>query len=286
MCFIQFLSSRSGKSSRACAPRLSVRLLRRVHGDDGLRDQIVELQRLDQVGIPDQRAVGTRGRRQRRRTLRGSACEPSSSISPVRNTAQLFCITLLHVERAAPRSASRRWRGGTCRGARATARPNPSAGRGCLSSGLDHLGAAQRRGAAEHHEIDQRVGAEPVGAVHRHAGGFAERHQAGHDVIGVAVLLGQHLAVIVRRDAAHVVVHGRQHRDRLVRHVDAGEDARASRRCPAAARAALRDRDDRGAGRCGPSSCRRRGLRGSRSSSRARRRRARRGPWRTARSAP
>ena len=33
-------------------------------------------------------------------------------------------------------------------------------------------------------------------------------------------------AVIVRGDAAHVVVHGRQHRDRLARHVDAGENAR------------------------------------------------------------
>ena len=29
-----------------------------MHGDDGLREQIVELERFDQVAVPDQRAVG------------------------------------------------------------------------------------------------------------------------------------------------------------------------------------------------------------------------------------
>ena len=95
-----------------------------------------------------------------------------------------------------------------------------------LVAGCQQFRAAERGGAAEHHQIDQRIRAEPVGAVHRHAGRFAERHQAGDHGVGVAVLLGQRLAVIIRGDAAHVVVHGRQHRDRLARHVDIGEDAR------------------------------------------------------------
>ncbi len=73
VCFIQFWSSRSGKSSRAWAPRLSVRLTRRVDGDDGLLDQIVEFQRLDQVGVPDQRAVADADVARRRRRPRGSA---------------------------------------------------------------------------------------------------------------------------------------------------------------------------------------------------------------------
>ena len=42
------------------------------------------------------------------------------------------------------------------------------------------VGEAQRRRAAEHHEVDQRIGAEAVGAMHRDAGGFADRHQARH----------------------------------------------------------------------------------------------------------
>ena len=36
----------------------------------------------------------------------------------------------------------------------------------------------------------------------------------------------QHLAPIVRRDAAHIVVDRRQHRDRLAGHVDAGKNLR------------------------------------------------------------
>ena len=94
-------------------------------------------------------------------------------------------------------------------------------------AGLERFGGAQARGAAEHDEVDQRVRAEAVRAVHRDAGRFAERHQAWHDRVRIAADLGQHLAVIVRRDAAHVVVDGRQDRDRLLGHVDAGEDARA-----------------------------------------------------------
>ncbi|HEY0676528.1 MAG TPA: succinate dehydrogenase flavoprotein subunit, partial [Immundisolibacter sp.] len=57
-----------------------------------------------------------------------------------------------------------------------------------------------------------------------------EKHRPlAKDAGDFAVALGQHLAVIVRGDAAHVVVDGRQHRDRLVRHVDAGEDLGALR---------------------------------------------------------
>src|SRR5690606_15908676 len=65
------------------------------------------------------------------------------------------------------------------------------------------------------------------GAVHRHAGRFADGIQAGHDRIGVVADLAHDFAVVIGRDAAHVVVHGRDHRDRLLVHVDAGEDARA-----------------------------------------------------------
>jgi hypothetical protein len=65
--------------------------------------------------------------------------------------------------------------------------------------------------------------------VHGDAGGLAQRHQARHHEVVVAVLLGQRLAVIVGGDAAHVVMHGRHDRDRLAGEVDAGEDARGLR---------------------------------------------------------
>ena len=86
---------------------------------------------------------------------------------------------------------------------------------------LHHLGEADARGAAEDDEVDQAVGAEAVGAVDADAGRFADREQAGHDRVRVAVLQGDDLAVIVRRDAAHRIMDRRRDRDRLARQVDA-----------------------------------------------------------------
>ena len=81
-------------------------------------------------------------------------------------------------------------------------------------------------GAAEHDEVDQAVRAEAVGAVDADAGRLADREQAGHDRVGIAVLQRHDLAVIIGRDAAHIVVDGRHDRDRLAGQVDAGEGLR------------------------------------------------------------
>ena len=58
---------------------------------------------------------------------------------------------------------------------------------------------------AEHDQFGQRVRAQPVGAVDAHAGAFAHRVQARQ----------RRGRVAVGGDAAHGVVHRRQHRDRL-----------------------------------------------------------------------
>jgi len=87
----------------------------------------------------------------------------------------------------------------------------------------DSVHATQCRGPAKDDEVGERVGAEPIGAVDRNAGGLADGHEARHDVVRVAVDLGQYLTVIVRRDAAHIVVDGGQDRDRLATDIDAGE---------------------------------------------------------------
>ena len=58
VCLRQFSSSRFGQSSRACAPRLSLRASRRDDGGERVRHQVGELERLHQVGVPDHRAVG------------------------------------------------------------------------------------------------------------------------------------------------------------------------------------------------------------------------------------
>ena len=61
------------------------------------------------------------------------------------------------------------------------------------------------------------------------AGGLARGHQARHDRVRITVTQRQHLAFVVRLDAAHVVVHGRQHGDRFLVHIDTGEDMRRFR---------------------------------------------------------
>src|SRR5690606_19644776 len=88
------------------------------------------------------------------------------------------------------------------------------------------LGNALGSGSTEHHEVDQRVGTQTVGTVDRHASCFAHGEQARDDRIRVAVLQSDDFAVVVRLDAAHVVVHGRHHGDRLLAQVNAGEDLR------------------------------------------------------------
>ena len=58
----------------------------------------------------------------------------------------------------------------------------------------------------------------------RDAGRFADREQAGDDAVRIAVLQGDDLAMIIGRDAAHIIVDRRNHRQRLAGQVDAGED--------------------------------------------------------------
>ena len=96
-------------------------------------------------------------------------------------------------------------------------------------AGLHHFGEPEAGGAAEHDEVDQAVGAQAVGAVDADAGRLADREQAGHDRIGIAILQGDDLAMIIRRDAAHRIMDGRRDRDRLAGQVDAGEGLRRSR---------------------------------------------------------
>ena len=78
-------------------------------------------------------------------------------------------------------------------------------------------------GATEDEEIEQRIGAEPVGAVHGHARAFADRIETVDDGAVVAVLRRHDLAVDVGRNAAHLVMDRRHHRDRLLDAVDVGE---------------------------------------------------------------
>ena len=76
---------------------------------------------------------------------------------------------------------------------------------------------------AKHQQIEQRVGAQSVGTVHRHARAFTYRIQAIDHRIVVGGVLRDHLAMDVGRDAAHLVVDGGHHRDGLFGDVDIGK---------------------------------------------------------------
>ena len=84
------------------------------------------------------------------------------------------------------------------------------------------LGGGDAGAPSEHVDVEQRVGAEAVGAVHGHAGDLAGGVQARDDVVVVA----QHLGLDVGRHAAHRVVRGRVDRHRLGVRLDAKVGAR------------------------------------------------------------
>jgi hypothetical protein len=74
------------------------------------------------------------------------------------------------------------------------------------------------------HNVQQRVCAKPVRAMHRRARGLSSRHQARNHGIRVALLGVDHLAIVVGGNTPHVVVDGGQDRDGLLCDVNSGKD--------------------------------------------------------------
>ena len=195
---------------------------RRMHGDHGLVQQVVQFQRLDQVRIPHERAV---------RDL--DVAPPGPGLRKLLATllqhlagAEDGAVGLhgaLHLE---AQGGGRHRTVGMAQAVEAIqGEIGRTGGQGPVGfGGIDDLGAMVRGGAAEDDEVEQGVRAQAVRTVDRDAGRLADRHQAGHHGIGLAVLQGHDLAPETGRDAAHVVVAGRQHGDRLLGHVHAGED--------------------------------------------------------------
>src|ERR1700691_4993260 len=153
---------------------------------------------------------------------------PWPRVSPVRNTAASSCMAFcISTRMAAVPRVPLAWRRQSSSAMAASGDPRGTGReRSMTRTGPDELGATPGRLASEDHEVQQRVAAEPVGAVHRDAGGFACGHETWHYGVGIALLRLHHLAVVIARDAAHVVVHCRLYRNRLEGHIHAGENAR------------------------------------------------------------
>ena len=91
------------------------------------------------------------------------------------------------------------------------------------------LTRTKRGSTAKDHKVDQAVRPKAVRAVNRCTPRFAHRHQARNDAGRVLLGGAQNLAMVIRRNSAHVVMHRRQDRDRLFGHIHTGKNARAFR---------------------------------------------------------
>merc|ERR1711871_1309973 len=80
-------------------------------------------------------------------------------------------------------------------------------------------------GTPEDDNVQQRVGAQAVGTMHRGRCSLTSSIEAVHNLI-LAVDVRHHLTLIVGGDATHVVVHSRQDRNGLLGHIHTGEDGR------------------------------------------------------------
>ena len=165
--------------------------------------QIVELERLDQVAVPDQAAVGDVDVGHPLIDLRRSWPTPSASVRSVRNTRAVGLHHALHVEadlggRAAALGVAELVEPGEREvGAR------PWAAASWIAPGLTT--SPRRRPAARPNTTRSIRLLEPrrLAPWTRDAGRLADREQAGHDRVRIAVLQRHDLAVIVGRDAAH-----------------------------------------------------------------------------------
>ena len=197
-------------------------LLGGVHGDLRVGHQVVELERLDEVGVPHHALV---------RHL-----EVVQSGGDLVNLLHALGQGLLRTEHGGvvlhhPLHRLPDIRGGVL----AVAPSNLVQVRhGILTrvggnllvghAGLEGLGDGVRARTAENDDVEKGVGAEAVGAVHGGARALTRGEQARHGRVLAVGAQGQHLTLVVGGDATHVVVHGGDHRDGLLGDVHTGED--------------------------------------------------------------
>ena len=84
-------------------------------------------------------------------------------------------------------------------------------------------------GLTEHNQINQRIGTKSIGTMHGHASCFAHGHKSLNGRVGIAVLQHQGITGVAAWNAAHVVVNGGKHRDRLLGYIHTGKDPGALR---------------------------------------------------------
>ena len=197
------------------------------HGGHRVGHQVAKLQRLHQVGVPDQRLIRDLQVRHLAVDRRHIGAAFLQRFLGAEDGGVLLHLAL-HFQ---PQISGRDGAIGVARGV--------EPGHRLIDGGLieravrlirvDNLARLDRRGAAKDNKVDQGVRSETVRPVDGGATRLAHRHQAGLEAIRVVRRRVQRLPPVIGRDAAHVVVDGRDDRDRLLIHVDAGENLGAFR---------------------------------------------------------
>ncbi len=196
------------------------------HRGHRVAHQVLQLQRLHQVAVPDQAAVGHRHVGQAAPDLAASSPRPRSGVVLLRNTAAWLCMVRCMSSRS---SATSRAALGVARAIEAIQRrlAGLRRQRRLAGAGLDRSPPrdARRRGRTPRGRAASWCPAgwrrAPTRRPPRRPPSGRARPRPGWPRVGRSTS-----PWIVRRHAAHVVVHRRQHRDRLLGHVDAGEHLR------------------------------------------------------------
>mmetsp|Transcript_21222 Transcript_21222/g.40396 ORF Transcript_21222/g.40396 Transcript_21222/m.40396 type:complete len:210 (+) Transcript_21222:517-1146(+) len=196
----------------------------RVHCDHRVTHEVLKLQRLHQVSVPHHALVLDRDVRH---PVRNGVNLLHSLLERALGSEHRRVVLhgLLHVLTKHGCGLSARLiaqRVDACQGLFTCA----GGQRGQRRPGLDGVRDGECALPAEHHNVQQRVGAQAVGAVHRRARRLPRRQQPRHNTVGLLRSGAQHLAQVVGGDSAHVVVHGGDHRNGLFGDVHAGEDGR------------------------------------------------------------
>ena len=97
--------------------------------------------------------------------------------------------------------------------------------RAVRSPRLDEASAMLGGLPPEDDQIEQRIRSQPIRPMHGHAGRLADRHQARHQRVGVAVPARDDFAVKIAGYSPHIIVHGGQHRNWFLVDVDVRKDA-------------------------------------------------------------
>lgn len=196
-----------------------------VGGLHGASEQVLELQALGQVGVPDHGAV-----------LGADVLEVAVNTGHVLNTA---VERLLHTEDAdiglhgalhvlADGGGGAGTSGGSdevevldglLADVLGALGQSLAGGLGVLDTHLD--------GTTEHDQVKQRVGTKTVGTVDRDTGGLTAGVQTGNGLVVALSILGQDLTVVVGGDTTHVVVDSGQDGDGLLGDVNTSEDLRS-----------------------------------------------------------